>query len=145
MRERESNLAEKIGNLFFVELGEKERRKVVEGLLFGQTTMRHPENRYVGMSIFSEGSAGSLAMQFLDIEGKNAVSEECIREVEKTRIESIGKESNSWGLSSVLTQRELDVLIRGYRFSERVEARLARRNEMARVSAKGYSLCLRAN
>lgn len=53
------------------------------------------------MPTFSEGSAGSLAMHLVDLEGKNTVSEESRTGVEKARSESVGRESDSWWLSSV--------------------------------------------
>lgn len=59
-------------------------------------------------------------------------------EAKETRSESVGKESNSWGFSSLLTQRELDVLKRGYGLTNEVGAKVARGNETARSPAKGY-------
>lgn len=91
--------------------------------------MSHPENKYVEMPTFSEGSASSLAIRSLDIEGKNTVNEESLKEVEETRSESIEKESSSWDLNSVLTYRDL---------AERVGARLEKRNETTKALAKGY-------
>lgn len=74
----------------------------------------------------------------LDLEGENTISEESRGGAEETNSESVEKNSNLWGLSSLLTQRELAVLRRGYGLSKEVGARLARENETARSLAKGY-------
>lgn len=55
------------------------------------------------MSIFSEGLVGSSAMRLLDLECENIVSEENRKVAEKTRSESVRRESDSGGLSLVLS------------------------------------------
>lgn len=66
------------------------------------------------------------------------MSEENIREKEETKSNSVGKESDSWGLKSSLTQRELDVLRRGYGLADEARARVARGSETAKLPVKGY-------
>lgn len=66
------------------------------------------------------------------------MSEENRKGLEEARSESVGRDSDSWGLRSVLSQRELDVLMRGYGISEEAGARLARGSKMAKYLAKGY-------
>lgn len=61
------------------------------------------------------------------------MSEENVGEGLETR-----SDSSSWGLGSTLTQRELDMLVRGYGLPEGVGARLLIGNETARVPRKGY-------
>lgn len=90
------------------------------------------------MTFFSEELAGSLATPSLEVEGENTVSEESKKGVGENRSESTGKKGETWGLRSVPTQRELEVLKRDYRIGEEVGARLALGDETARALAKGY-------
>lgn len=50
------------------------------------------------MSTFSEESVESSAMRSLDLEGENTVSEESRKGLEEARLESVGRDSDSWGL-----------------------------------------------
>lgn len=61
------------------------------------------------------------------------MSEEKVEEGIETR-----SDSSSWGLGSTLTQRELDMLVRGYGLTEGVGVRLPRGTETARAPGKGY-------
>lgn len=77
-------------------------------------------------------------MRSVDLEGENTVSEESRKGAEENKSESVGKESNSWGLGAVLSQRDLYFLKRRYGLTEKVGARLAKGNEMARFPTKGF-------
>lgn len=88
---------------------------------------------YVSMSSFSENLAGSSATPSLNVEGENTGSKG--NAVEEGRARS---ESGLWGLRSVLSQRDLEVLIRGYGLGKEVRARLPRESETARTPGKGY-------
>lgn len=85
------------------------------------------------MTSFSENLARLSATPSFEVEREKTVSEGNVGEERET-----GSESGSWGLRSVLSQRDIEMLIRGYGLGEEVETRLPRENETARTPRKGY-------
>lgn len=90
-----------------------------------------------GMSEFENELTVSSASHSLDLDGENMMNRENMRELEETRYKSASKKSDSWSLGSSLTQRDLEVLKRGYWLANEVGARIAWASETARLVVKG--------
>lgn len=86
------------------------------------------------MTYLSEELARSSATPSVNVEAEDTGSKRNAGEVREARTES-----GSWGLRSVIAQRDLEMLIRRYGLGEEVGVRLPRENETTRTPGMGYA------